>query len=604
MKNQTIPHRSQVPPDDQWDLTPLFADDPAWEALFAQVKADIHGYQRFQGRLGASAEELKAAIEFDLGLSRNLEKLYTYAHLKSDQDRGDQGRLAMFQRSVSLMTAAGEAASFLEPEILAIDPERMAGFLARDEFTELRFHLEKMLRRRPHTLGTEMEHLLAMTRETTRVPWETFGQLDNVDLRFGTLTDAAGQTMELSHANFATFLQSGDRQVRKRAFFQYYESYEAHRNTLAAMLAGSVKNDRFYARARRFSTCRERALFEDNIPGRVYDNLIATVRARLQPLFRYLDLRKTALGLDRLHFYDTYVPLVPRIQFQLPYEEAVALCQAALTPLGEGYTRTLVRGLREGWVDRYENRGKRSGAYSAGCYDSPPYILLNYEAADLGSLYTLIHEAGHSMHSYFSWRAQPYVYHGYTIFVAEVASTFNEILLSRHLLQRHADDPRMQAHVLNREIDNLHATLFRQTMFAEFELKLHGMAENDQPLTLAAMTECYRQLLEAYFGGHVALDEALSLEYLRIPHFYSAFYVYKYATGISAAVALAQRVLQQDPAAVAAYLAFLESGSSRFPLQQLAQAGVDMSSADPIEQAVAYFSDLVDQLEQVMTKLS
>ena len=383
------------------------------------------------------------------------------------------------------------------------------------------------------------------------------------------MIDDSGAEVELSHGNFTTFLISPRREIRRKSFFQYYQAYQDHQHTLSAILAGSIKKDFFYARTRNFKNCRISALFSDNIGEQVYDNLIETIRKNLAPLFKYLEFRKTALGLENLHFYDTYVPIIENVNFKMPYEQAVETGIAALAPLGDEYGRILQDGLLGDWVDRYENRGKRSGAYSSGCYDSPPYILLNYEENNLNSLYTLIHEAGHSMHSYFAKTHQPYVDYDYTIFVAEVASTFNEALLSRYLLEIYHDNPRMKAYIVNREIDNLRATLFRQTMFAEFELIIHSIIEAHNPLTLEVMTENYRNLLQVYFGDTLTLDPELALEYLRIPHFYSAYYVYKYATGVSAALALADKVISEGEPARLAYLAFLKLGGSKFPLDEL-----------------------------------
>ena len=603
MTTQTIPARQDGAVDDQWDLTPLFNSDAAWGQTFDIVQKDLEAYAGYKGRLGESAEVLREVIAFDLDLSRRLDRLYTYAHLKNDEDQSNQDYLGMYQRAVSLYSRAAELSSFMAPEIMAVDAATMEAFMEGPELAEYRFHLEKILRLRAHTLSQAEEELLAMSREMAQTARQVFGQLDNVDLTFGTLVDEEGREKELSHGNFTTFLQNPDREVRRRAFFQYYERYEQHKHTLAAALGGSVQGDLFYARSRHYADCRAAALHGDRIPAAVYDNLIATVRANLAPLFRYFDFRRKALGLDRLHFFDTYVPIVKAIDFKMPYAEAVATCGEALVPLGEDYTRTMVEGLSGSWVDRYENRGKRSGAYSSGCYDSPPYILLNYEAGNLNSLYTLIHEAGHSMHTHFACRHQPYVYHNYTIFVAEVASTFNETLLSAHLLERYRDDPPMRAYLLNREIDNIRATLFRQTMFAEFELEIHRRAEAQQPLTLEVLTEIYRGLLEVYFGDHLVVDEALALECLRIPHFYAAFYVYKYATGISAAIALASQVMEAVPGARERYLEFLTLGGSRFPLEELDAAGVDMPSPAPIERAIAHFEGLVKELMEVYEAL-
>jgi len=597
MTTRTIPARSSIPPEHQWDLTPLFSDDAAWQALHDRLESELAGYDSYRDRLGASAATLKAAITFDLDLARRIERLYTYAHLKNDEDKSNQDYLAMYQRAVSLYTRASELSSFMRPEIMAIPEDVIQGYLASSDLDAYRFYLEKILRHRPHTLTGPMEEMLAMSREMAQTASQVFSQLDNVDLSFGTITDDTGSASELSHGNFTTFLQHPSREMRRKAFFQYYAAYEGHRNTIAAALAGSVKADLFYARSRHHTTCREAALFADDIPPAVYDNLLDTVKTNQEPLFSYLDFRRDALEIDALHFYDTYVPIVRDVDFNMPYEEAVATCIEALAPLGKAYTDVLQEGLSGSWVDRYENRGKRSGAYSSGCYDSPPYILLNYDADNINSLYTLIHEAGHSMHSYLSCRHQPYVYHGYTIFVAEVASTFNETLLSACLLKRYRNDARMRAYILNREIDNIRGTLFRQTMFAEFEQHIHAMAEAQEPLTLEALTGTYRGLLETHFGDHLVIDDALTLECLRIPHFYSAFYVYKYATGISAAIALANRVMGGEAGACEDYLRFLTLGGSRFPLDELVEAGVDMRAPGPVGEAIAHFGRLVDELK-------
>jgi oligoendopeptidase F len=603
MTTKTIPERQDVAASDQWDLTPLFHSDTEWEASFEMIQKDMEGYAGYKGRLGDSAAALQEAIEFDLDLSRRLERIYTYAHLKNDEDKSNQFYLGLYQRAVGLYTRASELSSFMRPEIMAVDEKRMAAFLAAPELADYRFHLEKTLRLRKHTRSPAEEELLAMSGEMAQTAGQVFSQLDNVDLHFGTLADDQGRETELSHGNFTTFLQNPDREVRRRAFFQYYERYDQHKNTVAAALGGAIKGDLFYARSRHYKDCRTAALYSDRMPAAVYDNLIATVRGNLSPLFRYFDFRRQALGIDELHFFDTYVPIVKDIDFQMTYDEAVETCRQALAPLGEDYTRTMASGLNGTWVDRYENRGKRSGAYSSGCYDSPPYILLNYEAGNINSLYTLIHEAGHSMHTHYACQYQPYVYHGYTIFVAEVASTFNETLLSAHLMARYRDDPRMRAYLLNREIDNIRATLFRQTMFAEFELAAHRLAETQQPLTLEALTGIYRELLRVYFGDRMVIDDVLALECLRIPHFYSAFYVYKYATGISAAIALASQVMEGVEGARERYLKFLTLGGSRFPLEELTTAGVDMTSPAPIERAIVHFERLVADLMEVYAQL-
>jgi len=596
MAGKMIPHRSETPAEHKWDLTPLFESDERWEAMFVEVETQLSSYQKYNGRLKESVAIFKKAIEFHLGLSRQIEKLYTYAHLKSDEDKSNQFYLGFHQRALNLLTRSSETASYLAPEIQSIPNEIINRYLEDASLAELRFYLEKILRYKPHTRSETEEQILAMSREIANGPSQVFGQLDNVDLKFGTITDDSGNEIELSHGNFTTFLTSAQRELRKKAFFQYYQAYQDHQHTLAATLSNSIKKDYFYSRVRNFNNCRISALFSDNIQETVYDNLVESVKKNLGPLFKYLNFRKKALGLKELHFYDTYVPIIEDVNFRLPYEEAVGVAVSAMAPLGKEYCKVLSEGLLGGWVDRYENRGKRSGAYSSGCYDSPPYILLNYDEHNLNSLYTLIHEAGHSMHSYYSKKYQPYVDHDYTIFAAEVASTFNEDLLSRYLLEVYKDNPKMKAYILNREIDNIRATLFRQTMFAEFEQITHAIVEAHGPLTLDVMTENYHKLLQIYFGDSLVLDPELSFEYLRIPHFYSAFYVYKYATGVSAAIALADKVVSEGETARRAYLDFLKLGGSKFPLDELLDAGIDMRSPDPIERAVTHFEDLVDLL--------
>ena len=603
MPTKRIAERKDVPDEDKWVLIPLFESDEAWEKLLSEVEKKLERYGDYRGRLNESVRLFKEAIEFHLGLTRKIERLYTYAHLKSDEDKSNQFYLGLHQRALNVYTRTSEMASFMTPEIQSIPDEVVNRYLADKSLGEYKFYLKKILRYKPHTRSESEEQILAMSRELAGAPSQVFGQLDNVDLKFGTVADESGNKIELSHGNFTTFLINPRHDIRKKVFYQYYQAYQDHKHTLAATLAHSVKKDLFYSRARNFENCRVSALFSDNIPEAVYDNLIETVIANLAPLFKYLNFRQTVLDLDELHFYDTYVPIIADVQFRMPYEEAVEVCARAMQPLGDEYAGILKEGLLSGWVDRFENRGKRSGAYSSGCYDSSPYILLNYEENNINSLYTLIHEAGHSMHSYFSRKHQPYVDHDYTIFVAEVASTFNEDLLSRYLLELYKDDPKMKAYILNREIDNIRATLFRQTMFAEFEKTTHAVIEANEPLTLDVMTEIYRQLLDTYFGDTLVLDPELSLECLRIPHFYSAFYVYKYATGVSAAIALADKVVKEGELARQAYLDFLKLGGSQFPLNELLDAGVDMGSPEPIKLAIKHFEQLVDQLIEVYRAL-
>ncbi len=592
---EKIPERKEVKNSDCWDLSLMFKNEKDWEELFSGTEKALEKYENYKGKLGSSFKTFLDAVLFDTEISRKLEKIYTYAHLKADQDQSDQHNLALYQKAVNLYTKASVESSFMTPEILAMPESLTEDYISRPELKEYEFHFRNMLRNRPHILSGEAEQILAMGSEMGQAPSRIFTQLDNADLTFGEITDSRGKELELSHGTFITLLHDPSQEVRRKAFLQYYEGYDRHKNTISTALAFSNKKDCFYARVRNFSSARKASLFSDNISEDVYDNLISAVRNSTEPLFKYLRFRKETLGLKELHFYDTYVPLIKNTDFHMTFEEAVDTCTKALAPLGQEYCDTFRKGLLGGWVDRYENKGKRSGAYSSGCYDSVPYILTNYREDNIDSVYTLIHEGGHSMHSLLSSRKQSYINHDYTIFVAEVASTFNETLLSAYLLDKYADDDSMKAYILNREIDNIRATLYRQTMFAEFEKITHELTEAGQPLTLEVIRQEYRKLLEAYFGDTIVIDDELTLEGLRIPHFYSAFYVYKYATGISAAIALAEKVLKEGTKARDAYLNFLGMGGSAFPLDELLAAGVDMRTPEPVLNAAAHFAGLVDE---------
>ena len=452
---------------------------------------------------------------------------------------------------------------------------------------------------KPHVLSVPEERLLALGSVALSGYDDTFSQLTDVDMKFGVLTDETGREAPLTQSSFSSFLVKRDHELRKRAFHQFYAEFRDHQYTLAASLAYSVKADVFQARARHYPSALEAALFPDDVPVSVYDGLIRSVRANLKPLFRYFDLRRRALGLRELHHYDTYVPLVPKIETRTSFDQAVEMVLAALAPLGEEYVDILREGLRGRWVDRYESKGKRSGAFSSGSYGAPPYILMNYKEDVFADVYTLAHEAGHSIHSWFAQESQLFQDYEYPIFLAEVASTFNEELLTHHLLQQ-TSDPKMRAYIINRQIDDLRGTLFRQTMFAEFEKIIHSIDESGDALTLDVFKSEYHKLLETYFAENFVLDAELDLECLRIPHFYHAFYVYKYATGISAAVALSERVLSGESGSVDAYLNFLRSGGSKFPLETLKAAGVDMTTPAPIESTLRLFERRLDELEALL----
>jgi oligoendopeptidase F len=591
---RTVPRRSEVPLVHTWDLTPLFRDEDSWEEDFKALQADYRQVSSLRDKVGASAQELRAALEFEKSIDVRVERLSQYAGLRVAEDSSNDASLSREARLDSLRVRIGEAFSFLGPEIQAIPDEAFDGYLSDEKLTEWVIRLKKLRRLKPHTLSASEERLLALGSSALRGHQETFSQLTNVDMKFGLVHDASGMERELTQSSFSSFLQQRDPNVRREAFHRFYAEFKDHQFTLASSLGSSIRADVFDSRARNYPSSINAALFADDVPLRVYDNLIATVRSRLAPLYDYFDLRRRVLGLPEIHHYDTYVPIVGEMQTKVDWEAAVDLVLAALTPLGAEYLAILGHGLREGrWSDRYENKGKRSGAFSYGTYTSPPYIMMNYKADVFSDVYTLAHEAGHSMHTWYANRTQSYQNAHYPIFLAEVASTFNEILLTEHLLATTTDE-RMRAYVLNRQIDDLRGTLFRQTMFAEFERTTHAAEEAGDPLTLEGFKRVYRELLSAYFGPNFAIDSELELEGLRIPHFYSAFYVYKYATGISAAVTLARQVLETGDAT--RYLNFLRSGGSKFPIETLGEAGVDMSSPAPIEAALGLFERRVKEL--------
>ncbi len=590
-----LPTRSQVKEGDTWDLSSLFRDGAEWEALYQKLEADIPKFEAFRGRLSEDAAILADCLRFDLEYDRACDRRGTYAFLRASEDQANSDSQRMVGRFQNLSTRAGQAASFLSPEILAIPATKIKRFLAAPEIAPYKLHLERKLRYKPHTLSDKEEKLLAMQGEMAQAAGKAFRQLLDADMKFGSIKNDKGQTIELSNASFSQCLVSPARLVRKTAFHQFYEQFAAHENTLSATLAGSIQKDVYYAKVRGFSNSLAASLFADDVPVSVYDNLIASVHKHLPTLYKFYELRRRKMKLKEIHHYDTYVPILADLEKKHSWKQASDLVVEALAPLGSEYTEVLAKGLHGRWCDRYPNQGKQSGAFSSGTYDSDPYILMNFRPDVFNDVFTLAHEAGHSMHSFYSAKSQPYQYYGYAIFVAEVASTFNEELLSHHLLAR-TTDPRERAYLINRAIDDIRGTIFRQTMFAEFERTTHAMVEAGEPLTVQAIKSVYRGLLERYFGPQFAIDKELSLECLRIPHFYRSFYVYKYATGLSAAIALSQRVLGGGPRELNDYLSFLKSGCSKFPLELLRDAGVDMASPSPVDTALTHFGRLVDEL--------
>lgn len=598
MTSAHTPLRTEVSESDKWDLTPLYTSDEGWEEDFSKLQNSYEGVANFRGKLGESPADLAKCLEFEKGIDLLADQLNQYAALSVSGDSSHAEALSREARLESLMVRVGEAFSFLSPEIQEIPDDTFAVFLGDPALADWTIPLQKLRRRKLHTLSAAEERLLALGSSAVRGHSETFSQLTNVDMLFGTLKDSEGNERELTQSSFSSFLQQREPSVRKAAFHQFYKEFSEHRFTLAASLANSVRADVFYARARNYPSAREAALFADDVPTTIYDNLISTVRGNLDALFRYFELRRRVLKLEEIHHYDTYVTMVENVKTDVVWDEAVERVMASLTPLGSEYTNTLAHGLRGGrWCDRYENKGKRSGAFSYGTYTSPPYIMMNYKADVFSDVYTLAHEAGHSMHTWYARSAQLYQNYGYPIFLAEVASTFNEVLLTEHLLKT-TDDRSMKAFILNRQIDDIRGTLYRQTMFAEFEHEAHAAEEAGEALTLENFKAIYRKLLNDYFGPSFAIDGELELECLRIPHFYNAFYVYKYATGLSAAVALATQVLETGDAT--RYLGFLKSGGSRFPVETLREAGVDMSTPAPVQATLDLFSRRVAELEALI----
>ena len=594
--------RGEISEQSQWDLSGLYSSHEEWNKDLEALEGDVPKYDNFRGTLSQSFIKLKECLEFDMNISRRLEKLYTFAHLKNDEYKTNSFYQGNFEKSMRLVNEAARASSFIRPEIMAIPEEQIDQFLEEKEIEFYRFYLEQLLRYRDHTLTDKEEQLLAASGEISRAARDAFDMLDNADLQLGEIDDENGEPLPLTHGNFQSLMQNYDRRIRKDAFHNYYNAYESHRFTYSTLLSSSVKKDLFYSRSRNYSGYRAKAMFSENIAEGVYDNLIESVHQNLKPLYKYFELRKRLLDLDDLHVYDCSVPLVKNIKWHMPYEDAVEKIKIALQPLGNEYVELMGNGLlQDRWTDRYENKGKRSGAYSSGCYDSNPFILMNFTEDNINSVYTLAHEAGHSMHSFYSRRNQPYLYSDYTIFVAEVASTFNESLLTKFFLSQDIERD-MRIYLLCREIDNFRGTLYRQTMFAEFEHRVYEVAENNQPLTIETFQEIYKDLLELYFGSGLVLDDCLSLECFRIPHFYFSFYVYKYATGISAAYALADRVLSGGKQELDDYLNFLKSGGSKYPIDLLKGAGVDMNSPEPLNTALLKFSSLVDELEILTLK--
>ncbi len=598
-QNKSLPKRSEVDVKYTWAIEDLYASDELWQKEYDKVKEMLPGIVEFRGRLGKSAEILLSFLQQQDELDKLMERIYVYANQKYHEDTANSVYQDLSNKANALSVQVRSALSFATPEILTIPEETIAQF--KHEAQELMlydFYLKDILRIKPHILSGELEELLADAGEIAEAPDNIFSMFNNADIKFPEIEDENGEKVRITHGRYGQLLESTDRRVRREAFEGVYSTYQSFRNTLAASFSSNVKQEVFFAKARKYNSTMEKALDGGNIPVEVYTNLIAAVHENMHLMHRYVSLRKRLLGVEELHMYDLYTPLVSDVKMEIPFEEAKKIVAKGLEPLGEEYQKILMEGYNHRWIDIYENENKRSGAYSWGAYGTHPYVLLNYNDT-LDNVYTLAHEMGHAIHSYHSDREQPYIYAGYRIFVAEVASTCNEALLIDYML-KNTEDKKEKAYLINHFLEKFKGTLYRQTMFAEFEMITHSMVEKGESLTAEALCRIYHDLNVAYFGDDIVIDPAIDMEWSRIPHFYNAFYVYQYATGYSAAIALSRRILKEGPEAVTDYIRFLSSGSSNYPIEILKAAGVDMSTKEPVNQALKLFEELLDQMDELM----
>lgn len=589
-----LPTRSEVPEEHKWNLQDLVADQQAWNEEYSKVQELVKQISQYQGKLN-SASSIKSCFELEDEVSLHTERLYVYANMKLHENTADSTYQALSDKSQRLSVEINEALSFITPEILSLSEQDLKQLVDDPELSFYKRTLEEMLREKPHVLSQSEESLLAQVGNISQAPGNIFSMLNNADMKFPEVKDEDGNEIELTHGRYIQFLESRDRDVRKNAFTAVYDTYGKQKNTISATLSANINKNLFYAKARKFPSALEMSLFSDNISKDVYTNLIDTIHEAMPLMYRYMKIRKKMLKVDKLHMYDLFAPLVEEFKMDISYEEAKKTVQTALKPLGEGYLSILGQGFNNGWIDIYENQGKRSGAYSWGAYGTHPYVLLNHKD-NLNSMFTLAHEMGHAIHSYLSDEHQPYRYAQYTIFLAEVASTLNEALLMNYML-KNSKDPKEKMYLLTYYADQFRTTVFRQTMFAEFEKIIHETAEQGESLTPQAFSQIYYDLNLKYYGEDMVVDKNIEMEWARIPHFYSSFYVYKYATGFSAATSFSKQILDEGQSAVDRYLGFLKSGGSDYSINILNHAGVDMSSPQPIKQAMSVFKDLLDQME-------
>lgn len=596
-----ILNREEVPEELTWRLEDIFPSDEEWEKEYEQLQKDLPSVSEYRGKLSESSETLYELLHLQDQLSERLGKLFVYARMRYDQDTTNSFYQAMNGKAQNVLTLATSEMSFITPEILSMEEEKIKEFLAENDDLKLYEHtLHEINRQRPHVLSEREEELLAQASEALQTASQTFSMLNNADLKFPTIKNEDGEEVALTHGRYITFMESKERRVRKDAFKAMFDTYGKYKNTFAATLSGNIKKDNFYAKIRNYESARQAALDANNIPEKVYDNLVEAINKRLSLLHRYTELRKEVLDLDEVHMYDLYTPLVQDVDMKVTYEEAKQYVLNGLAPLGKEYTDIVQEAYDERWIDVLENKGKRSGAYSSGTYGTNPYILLNWQDT-VSDMFTLAHELGHSVHSYYTRKHQPFRYGNYSIFVAEVASTLNEALLNEYLLN-HLEDEKEKLYILNNFLEGFRGTVFRQTMFAEFEHDIHIREQNGEPLTAESLTEIYYNLNKKYFGKNVVSDEQIGLEWARIPHFYYNYYVYQYATGYAAATSLANQILEEGEPAVERYINFLKAGSSDYPIEVLKKAGVDMTSEQPILAALDVFEEKLTELENLLLK--
>lgn len=596
-----VPDRREIPAAHKWHLNDIYASDELWQQDFDKLQSSLQPMEKFKGNLASSSEQLVACLKArdELGIISG--KLYAFARMHRDENTADAKYQGMTSKVESLLAEAASVTAFIEPEILAIPDETLANFRQNEKgLAEYNFYFNNLTRQKQHVLSPNEEAILSRVSEVTQASENTFNMLAHADLEFPLTIDEQGHSVQLSEGRYNLFIRSSNRDVRRQAFNHLFTTYNKYRNTFASTLSGNVKKNVFYAKTRNYDSALESALKGDNVPTEVYDNLITTVHNNLAPLHRYVALKKKALQLDEIHMYDLYTPLVQDIQLSLPYEEGVKLVRSGLKPLGSDYENILDKGLTSGWIDVYENKGKQTGAYSWGNYGTHPFVLLNYNNR-YDAVSTLAHEMGHAIHSYYSQQQQPYPTSSYTTFCAEVASTTNEILLLEHMLKT-TTDKKLKLYLINQYLEQVRGTVYRQTMFAEFEKLLHAAVEQNQPLTADRLDNLWHELNVKYYGPTIIVDKEIDVEWARIPHFYMDFYVYQYVTGYSAATTLAEKILQEGKPAQENYINFLKSGGSDYSINLLKQAGVDMSSPQPIEITLTKFSTMLDEMEKLLTE--